>query len=75
MTVDMTTERLCERGKAMLAWEAAGGSVDQLARLDYVVRHARLSDWPGRPEDVPEFRVGVPELDALKVAEWRKEAR
>jgi hypothetical protein len=74
MTVEMTVDRLRERGVAMLAWEAAGGSVDRLARLDRVVRHARLTDWPGRPEDVPEFRVGVPELDALKVAEWQKEA-
>jgi hypothetical protein len=30
----MSVERLVERGKAILAWEAAGCSVDRLASLD-----------------------------------------
>jgi hypothetical protein len=54
----MSVERLVERGKAILAWEAAGCSVDRLASLDRRVRHARVTDWPGlRPPGAPEWRA------------------
>lgn len=62
MSVDTTVDRLVERGHAILAWERLGGSIDRLARLDYAVRHARTTDWPGRPW-ADERRQGIPALD------------
>jgi hypothetical protein len=71
MTVAMTVDRLRERGRAMLSWEQAGGSVDRLARLDHLVRHGRCTDWPA-PWPGYERRVGVPDLDVLVDAERRE---
>jgi hypothetical protein len=62
MSVDMTTERLAERGKAILAWEAAAGDVDALARVDRRCRRGLVTDWPGR-DPGPEVRNGIPDLD------------
>jgi hypothetical protein len=62
MSVEMTAERLRERGQAMLDWQAAGGSVDRLARVDRWVRRAGTTDWPGRRPG-PELRNGIPDLD------------
>jgi hypothetical protein len=73
MSVDMTTERLVERGSAILAWQAAGGDVGKLARLDRAVRKAdpRTTDWPGRRPG-PEVRNGIPDLDW---ADWEARNR
>jgi hypothetical protein len=58
----MTVERLRERGRAILAWEAAGGSVDRLAALARAVRRGLTTDWPGRAPG-EERRQGIPDLD------------
>jgi hypothetical protein len=60
MMVPMTTERLAERGRALLAWEAAGGAFDRLVALDCRVRRGARSDWPGRTARCPEWRAGAP---------------
>jgi hypothetical protein len=64
VSVDRTVERLRERGRAIRAWAAAGGSVDRLASLDRRVRRGACTDWP-TPWPGYERRVGVPDLDAL----------
>jgi hypothetical protein len=60
--VTYDAERLAERGAALARWIALGGSVDRLCRLDRGVRHARVTDVPGRPAG-PEPRQGIPDLD------------
>ena len=63
MTVEMTAERLTERGRAYLEWARAGGDLGRLVGLDYDVRVlARVTDWPGR-EPGPEVRNGIPDVD------------
>jgi hypothetical protein len=72
----MTTERLRERGRALLAWEAAGGSVDRLAVLDRRTRRGLRTDWPGRGPG-EEVRNGIPDLDLPdpEADDWRIRVR
>jgi hypothetical protein len=68
VSVPLTFARLRERGRAILAWEAAGASVDRLAELDRRVRRGtHCTDWPGR-EPGPERRDDAPDPGARRGA-------
>lgn len=58
----MSTARLVERGRALGAWEAAGGSGGRLVLLDRKVRIGACSDFP------PGGRVRA---DGTPLPEWR----
>jgi hypothetical protein len=56
----LSAERLQERGRALGAWEAAGGRLAPLLRLERRVRSGRVTDWPTRAAGEPERRVRPP---------------
>ena len=64
----MTAARLKERGRALSAFERAGGRTGRLVWLDEEVREGRRTDWPGRPRGL-EPRTRPPGQTAPTEAE------